>query len=194
MNNKSIGSAMAGSTMGATERERHPSDFYATPKDISLALLLNRNWQPPLHSIIWECAVGDGAMKEIQEEAGYRVIGTDISTGTDFLEQSDQMSPVIMTNPPFNLASEFIRKGHELKTEYMALLLKMTFWSAANRYDLFQQCKPVAVLPLTWRMDCTGQGRPTMECAWYVWRPTHGTPLYTVFEPLKRPKAVSNAG
>ena len=185
MNNKGLGSAMAGSTMGTTGRERHPSDFYATPADITRSLLLSP-WRPPLEETIWECACGTDAMADAQRQAGYQVIATDIDTGHDFMKQESLLAPSIMTNPPFKHATEFIEKAYDLRADYLALLLKMTFWSAASRLDLFRRCQPVAVLPLTWRMDATGQGAPTMDCAWYVWYPTT-RPTATRFEPLVRP-------
>ncbi len=43
----------------------------------------------------------------VLEGAGYRVVGSDILGGVDFLEQRGRHGDVIVTNPPFSLAMEF---------------------------------------------------------------------------------------
>jgi hypothetical protein len=75
----------------------------------------------------------------------------------------------IITNPPFNLAEKLIRHAFAIGCQRMALVLKSTFWHAAGRTPLFEQHRPSAIMPLTWRPDFLGLGRPTMECQWVVW-------------------------
>lgn len=189
---------MAGSTMASTERKRHEYDNYSTPPDITQALL-DSNWRPSKGATVWECAAGEGAMVDVLDVNGYSWIGTelrentraDIIGGVDFLSNRPPetlRAYQIVTNPPFNLAEDFIRRAYDLEVDYLALLLKMTYWNAKTRLTLFDECQPLAVLPLTWRMDCTGQGSPTMDVAWYVWYPSAGKPHRTMFEPLPKGK------
>ncbi|MEP6826876.1 MAG: hypothetical protein ABJA10_02250 [Aestuariivirga sp.] len=166
---------------------RRELDFYATPWEATAALCE----AVPLPMVIWEPACGDGAMSEVLKDHDVAVISTDIKNrgyrsqiwAKDFLKVrlDDVGCQAIVTNPPFALAEEFIR--HALKfTPKVAMLLKATFANAAKRRPLFEQHPPSHVLPLTWRLDFTGGGAPTMDCTWFVW----GYPGQ-VFRPLPKP-------
>ncbi len=185
-NNRGIGAAIAGSTMGTTDRERSHLDFYPTPKEGTLALLRSRHG-PIRSKDVHECACGSMDMANVMSEEGFTVVSSDIVTGVNFLELSNPMAPQIMTNPPFDLAAEFIQKAHDLNVEYLAMLLKMTFWNAVKREPLFRSCPLTAVLPLTWRLDFLGKGAPTMDMAWYVWHPSN-PPRTVEYDLLLKPR------
>lgn len=162
----------------SAQNERHKSDFYETPDECTIALLRHLpEWRK---RGTWEPACGDGAISRVLVDMcpGQRVVETDIRTtkrslgGVDFL-RSRSMPPgthQIITNPPFNLAAEFIRHARSFGVPF-ALLLKSTFWHAAERRKLFVETGPVKVLPLGWRPAMApdrGQS-PTMEFSWTVW-------------------------
>lgn len=78
----------------------------------------------------------------------------------------------IITNPPFNISEDFIRKACSMDLNIVAFLLKSQYWHAAKRKKLFEQYPPSYILALTWRPDfLSGErgGAPTMECIWTVW-------------------------
>ena len=130
-------------------------------------------------------------MANVLEGYGYDVISTDlVDRGFEdmlgefnFLDvlRPHQPCDAIITNPPFNLASKFISKALSF-TPIVAMLLKSQFWHAARRLPLFEKHPPSRVLPLTWRLDFTGGGAPTMDCTWFVWG-VEGIP----FKPLSKP-------
>ena len=166
--------------------KRHDKDFYPTPRECSTALIrfLEARYLLRPGDTVWECAAGDGNIAKVFEAAGYEVISTDIVTGTDFLDPSISYDArMIITNPPFCLAEQFIRKAHSLKIPF-AFLLKSQYWHSAKRKKLFDECTPSYVLPLTWRPDFTGQGSSLLDMAWNVWIDT-GYPTYI---PLEKPK------
>lgn len=180
---KNLGAAIAGG--GGTRRA---NDFYPTPPEAVDALLESR-WAPRKGKV-WEPACGDGAIARILSMAGWDVIATDLvdrgfGYKADFLTATGPAALQICTNPPFALAEQFIRHGFALGVQYQAHLLKAQFWNAASRLQLFKDHQPQAVLPLTWRLDFTGGGAPTMDCAWVVWDGTGAAT--TMFEPLARP-------
>ena len=76
-------------------------DFYPTPGWATFALIDNE----PFAGDVWECACGDGAMSGVLEQAGNRVLSSDLydrgygEIGHDFLE-TNRRAPNIMTNPP----------------------------------------------------------------------------------------------
>lgn len=152
--------------------------------------LLDSGWGPDPLTTVWEPACGDGAISRVLAGRRFGVINTDLIDrgygvgGVDFLALQSRKARQIVTNPPFKHAEQFIRDGFKLGVRYQAHLLKAQFWNAASRLPLFQSHRPAAVLPLTWRLDFTGGGAPTMDCCWVVWMPWEGE---TVYRPLPKP-------
>lgn len=172
---------------GNPQQERHEHDFYASPPDVTRALLRRYRFEGPIH----ECACGNGAMSMALQMAGYEVISTDIrplgvGTRRDFFGIDERLAPTIVTNPPFKLAPQFIEHAlGTLKVKALALVLKSTFWHAKSRKSLYDRFTPSAIHPLLWRPDFRSLGSPTMECMWTVWLAGHdGPPRY---EPMERP-------
>jgi hypothetical protein len=168
---------------GGDPAKRHERDFYPTPEEVTRAIM--EILHPDKNIKIWEPACGEGHIVKALNNMGYmNVIGTDILTGTDYLT-ADKVGGVslIITNPPFNQAEAFIRRSWEHNVPF-ALLLKSQFWHAARRYELFNECRPSIIYPLTWRPDFTGQGSSLMDCIWTVW--LRDEEKYTKYEPIKK--------
>lgn len=171
---------------GNTAYKRSNSDFYPTPKEVTQSLIDFLNIDRKL--VIWEPACGEGHMVKVFKENGYSVIGTDILTGTNFLQSSPVQCDWIITNPPFSLSQKFIEKSIELNKPF-AFLLKSQYWHASKRFDLFNNYKPQYILPLTWRPDFLfkqrGGGSPLMDVMWVVWGKESSE--ITMYVPLKKP-------
>ena len=90
------------------KKDREKDDFYPTPPSATQSLLDNQKFE----GNIWECACGNGAMSKVMKESGYEVYSSDLinrgygETGVDFLESTKQVDNIV-TNPPFNLGTEF---------------------------------------------------------------------------------------
>ena len=180
-----IGAAMAG---GNPRIGRQGQDWYPTPNAVTTALL--DVWEP-VSATVWEPACGDGVMARVIQDAGYDVIATDLidrghgTGGVDFLSTKKRAADCLVTNPPFDLAGQFIRHAFALGVKEMALVLKSTYWHAKGRKHLYDDHTPSLVMPLLWRPDFLGLGRPTMEVMWCVWDSRPGPrPIYL---PLDRP-------
>lgn len=148
-------------------KNRRELDFYPTPREVTVALMEYFKWKP---SLVWEPASGDGAMADVLRYYGHEVVCTDIATGTDYLKTPGK-ADMIITNPPFNLSEEFIRKALT-EADVVAMVLKSQYWHARKRYGLFNDSLPSYIMPLTWRPDfMAGErgGSPTMEVIWTVW-------------------------
>lgn len=183
--------------------KRKAADFYPTPFDVTQALL--DFLQLPPGTYIWEPACGDGSMSAVLKAAGHEVYSTDLREdsgygeegGLDFLKY-DAAPPSgipigavfnewIITNPPFNLAEDFIRKSLSI-TGNVAMLLSNQYWHAERRRDLFSAHTPAFVLPLTWRpafLEAERGKSPMMNVFWVVWREGHDGCRYL---PLPRPR------
>lgn len=177
--------------------DRNKTDFYETPPEVTVALLdflESKNLIAP-GCMIWEPACGRGKMTRVMLDRGYAVMGTDLHPEIDGLPSVDFLTAEtpcnwIITNPPFSLATDFIRHALELGKP-CAFLLKSQFWHAKSRLQLFRDNPPSYVLPLTWRPDFlygAKSGSPTMEILWTVWGGGHDA----TYCPLERPEVVCN--
>lgn len=193
----SLGVAMVG---GKQKRERHENDFYATNDPDAVHALMAfigdsiEGWSVMKGRPVefHEPACGDGAISRIIEGYGYPCLSTDLiyrgygTGGMDFTKATET-KPFVITNPPFFLAEEFIRKALELGAERVWMLLKSQFFHASGRTPLFNDTPISRIMPLNWRLDFTGEGSPTMECCWYEWSKGYvGEPIYGPI--LSRPK------
>ena len=161
-----------------TERDEH--DFYATTPDAIDALIhmmLGRGLIT-LDSKIVEPCCGDGAISKRLDHAGFQVFSSDLINrgyghhGIDFRAYPalDEGTWVI-TNPPFKLFKDFAKTFIVNRRGPVALLLKSTFWHAAERSSLFRAHRPAMVAALTWRPNMKpekGKGG-TMDFVWVIW-------------------------
>ncbi len=196
--------------------QRKPADLYPTPVDGTESLIpvlkaMKRPDGSPIKTI-WEPACGDGRMARVLEWHGFRVIATDIREfpgygygGLDFLRDTPGGKwgwavgeiDAIVTNPPFSLAEEFIRRALSY-TPNVAMLLKQTFWNVGGRSKgLWVDHTPDLELKLTWRLAFLKNERgnsPLMDCMWNVWNggntelESDNPHRYCVAEPLPRLK------
>lgn len=186
-------------TAGNNKNSRRELDYYPTPASGTIALM--NFLQLPLQRVIYEPACGDGKMSEVIESYGYNVISSDINEscygmgGVDYLQSSPVKCDAIITNPPFCLSEQFIRKAIS-ESRIVCMLLKSQYWHAAKRYQFFNEFPPTYVLPLTWRLDFLEhernagdkKGNPTMEVAWSVWM--KGSNSSTQYIPLFKPDSI----
>lgn len=196
-----------GSTIigGGKKENRQPLDFYPTPKNVTISLMdfLYKQDRIDKQMSVWEPACGIGSMSKVIENYGNTVYSSDINdTGfgspyMDFIKHTGNSNfDAIITNPPFNQAEQFIIKSLQ-KSRLVCMLLKNTYWSAAKRQKLFEETKPVYVLPLTWRPDFMEhtrkigdkKGAPTMDFQWTVW--IRGNKQDCKFIPLSKPKVTT---
>jgi hypothetical protein len=204
MKGSGLGAAMAGGNPGVladVARERSDDDFYATPNAATHALALR--YQDYLaNAWLWEPCAGDGRMGAVLIDY-LQGVGTYLLTDIQprakpvsrysiFNPAPDTDVTAVITNPPYNIAARIIahtlQPGHHPRLRIFALLLKSTFYHAAGRHSLFRQHPPSMIHPLTWRLDFMGLGRPTMECAWFVWLPEANTAYGdTRYVPLDHP-------
>lgn len=110
------------------------SNDFQTPKEALYPLIpyLKKDWK------IWECACGSGNLVRGLKEYNYDVIGSDIKEGHDFLKWQPKEYDCIVTNPPFSLKQEFLRRCYELKKPF-ALLLPLTTFETEKRQSLFKR-------------------------------------------------------
>ena len=169
--------------------ERKERDLYETPEWVTECLLPHI---PDYVTRIWEPACGSGKMARVLAKH-CRVTGSDISQGPshDFLmtwAEHDNVRPqAIITNPPYNLAQEFIENALRLKRYggFVAMLLRTDYDHAKTRRHLFADNPAFAKkIVLTKRIVWFEGGKsPSFNHAWFIWDWEHDGPPTLAYAP-----------
>jgi hypothetical protein len=154
---------------------RDPNDFYRTPEVATLSILSREHFG----QTIWEPCCGDGAISRVLKAAGYKVYSSDlIDRGyghvADFLTPTRRMVDSIVTNPPFSLAEQIVRKALQCTTFKVAMFLRLSFLESARRYPLFQETPLKTVYVFSNRLslypgDQPNRGGGSLAFAWFIW-------------------------
>lgn len=143
-------------------RDNH-TDYYPTPEwcynnlDIDYSLF-NTALEP--------CA-GDGRIFEFLLDKGLDTDFCEITEGIDFFEYSKKVD-LILTNPPFSLAQEFIEHSLSI-ADTVIMLLRINFLGSQKRLDFWRKYPPTALHILSKRPSFTGKGTDATDYAWFVW-------------------------
>jgi hypothetical protein len=96
-------------------------------------------------------------------------LASNVTTG-DFLQWKKEGSKafdVIITNPPFSLALDVIKKSLEL-ADYVVMLLRLNFIGTTERHGFFRENMPdIYVIPE--RPSFDGKGADSIEYCWALW-------------------------
>jgi hypothetical protein len=89
---------------------------------------------------IWECCdSGNSKITELLKKEGFNVVSTDIETGFNFLTDTPDFEfDMIITNPPYSLKTEFIKKCYEYGKPF-ALLLPLTGLEGVERNIMYRE-------------------------------------------------------
>lgn len=137
MNNREdVYKILGASNHSKTEREE--VDFYSTDPDCVKDLLEREKFS----ETILEPCCGNGNIAKVLEEAGYKVVATDLydhgygKSGIDLFSYKD-ISNAVITNPPYGMVDKsIIHLLNELKPgTKMALFLKLQFLEGKTRYN-----------------------------------------------------------
>jgi hypothetical protein len=121
------------------KRKRH--DFYETSEWAVEQLCEVEQ----LARVIWEPCAGGGRLAQVLRRHGSLVIESarvrraQHQQRLDFLNAKRLLATAVVTNPPYRLATEFIRHALCLGVEYLALLLKADFLTAQERHELVNE-------------------------------------------------------
>jgi hypothetical protein len=162
--------------------ERKERDLYETPEWVTHALI---DGHLRKMDIVWEPACGSGKMTRALGVLDAEIYSTDIAFGADFFDTPPPKGcDAIITNPPYELATEFIERSLEMVRPLagqVAMLLRTDFDHAKTRSNLFSgspafRKKVVLTKRIKWFEDSKGQ--PSFNHAWFIWDWKHqGAPI-----------------
>lgn len=180
---------------GNGQFDRVEDDYYATPPD-AVRKLLREHWFTG-HEILEPC-VGGGHIADVLKyhfrDANFTFLdlydrGYPGTIQADFLQwEPEKKYDTIITNPPYILASEFIKKCYDLLTPggQLAMFLKIQFLEGMSRQDLFYKYPPKYVYVFRKRISAWNNGMEknpqtgkkwasTITFCWYIWQKEKNT-------------------
>lgn len=179
-------------------------DFYPTPAWATHALMLNEKFE----GSIWEPACGDGAMSEVIEQYNPdQVHSSDLFdhgygfTGFDFLKDTDTVKvDNIITNPPYNIADEFVLKALEATNKKVAMLVRLAYLEGQERFKTIYDVQPPSRVWVFseritfYKKSAIKKGNGTTAYAWFIWdkEDTSGKTDLKWLPPIYKPKKKSS--
>lgn len=180
--------------MSATNRgtKRNEADFYATPTD-AIHNLLNHYVFTPYGTIL-EPGAGNGNIIKALREKGYKnhISAVELRKEesenlkgladeiiiADFLTyKTDAKYDVIIGNPPYSHAQDFIDRSLELLKPggILIFLLRTNFLESKKRFEWWQDKPPTRLYVLAKRPSFTGKGTDATSYSWFIWEKNRHT-------------------
>ncbi len=150
--------------MSATNRGavRNKYDFYPTPIEPIEKILSEIDFSNVSHFV--EPCRGDGAIYDLVDcDKSF----SELSDGINYFS-TDFKTDLIITNPPFSIALEFLQKSL-IESKTVVYLLRLNFMGSQKRKEFWQKNPPTHLFTLSKRPSFTGKGTDATEYAWFVW-------------------------
>lgn len=154
--------------MSATNRGtvRNTLDFYATPGWCTEGLVRLINWDK-VNSFYEPCR-GNGDIIKLIPLPQAKKKWSEISEGKDYLTEKHKQVDLIVTNPPYKFAEEFVRQALSHST-CTIMLLRLGFLESIKRHPFWLENPPSHLITLSNRPSFTGKGTDSAAYAWVVW-------------------------
>lgn len=166
--------------------ERDEYDWYVEPFECSLALISELQ----ITGRIWDPAVGSGRILHSASQLGCTTVGSDVVKRSELCDFTSDFLAItecpeydhIVSNPPFGVAEDFVRKAIEILTEGQtaSMLLPLVWMAGFSKKRDWLPTSPLAhIMPMSPRPSMPpgrviqqGQkpGNGTKDFAWFVWR------------------------
>ena len=162
--------------MSSTNRGtvREVNDHYDTPAYTIRSLLNNHEIKYP---VLEPCA-GNLAIANIlkSDEVYTNDINPDspAAMNQDYLQFNERWFnryQTIITNPPFNIALDIIKKSltDVIDGGEVIMLLRLNFLGSKKRHDFWQEFPPKIIYVLSARPKFINNKSDSIEYAWFVW-------------------------
>ena len=137
----------------------------------------------PKNKIIWECTdFGNSNITKVLKENGYKVISTHKENFDFLIDKLNFEFDIIITNPPYSLKDEFIKKCYEYKKPF-CLLLPITSLEGIERGKMFRE-NDIQLLVLDRRCNFiynNAKKSNWFNTSWFCW---NILPKQLIFEEL----------
>ena len=159
--------------------QREKYDELYTPSEAIYPILkyLDKN------KIYWECTdYGSSNITKILKENGFKIIGTG-KEEIDFLNEKPSFDfDVIITNPPYSLKNQFLKKCYEYNKPFL-LLLPITTLEGKERNKIFKKYG-LEIIVLDKRINfMKNKNNVWFNTSWFCWKVL---PKQLIFEKLEK--------
>lgn len=176
-----------------TATKRRENDYYPTPEAVIENFLVNYMIDPN-KKILEPCAGSGNIIKALQKHGCKNIDAVEIDEDhadellellgighvaiADFLKIKKRQYPeeqydIIITNPPYSKAQEFVEKALELvnETGVVIMLLRTAFLESQKRFEFWQkpENKLSALYTLSSRPSFIGKGTDATSYSWFIW-------------------------
>lgn len=151
-------------------KNKIPQDHYATPVPVVENLMRQLQVRPS--DIFLEPCRAEGNIYDRVPLPEEQKRWAEIRSGVDYLKTKFEPVDLIITNPPFTIAEDFIEKCmSELKGDgTMVILQKVNFLGSLLRVDFWAKLgfpnKTPVIVP---RPSFSGGSTDSCEYCWYIW-------------------------
>jgi hypothetical protein len=142
---------------------------------------INQNWK------IWECTdFGSSMITKVLEKHGNKVISSHIKDDINFLTYEPNFEyDCIITNPPYSLKTEFLKRAYELNKPF-CFLLPITALEGKARGALYRKYNELEILVFDGRVEFyEGKNKIYFNTSWFC---RNVLPKQLIFTELIKPK------
>jgi hypothetical protein len=149
--------------------ERHDNDYYPTPITCIDPLLARLSLRDDM-TVLEPCR---GKARMVYDRVPLppeRKLWAEIDDGIDYLYAEFGHVDLIITNPPFSLALEFLTKSLQ-EADTVCYLLRLGFLGSQGRHNFWKDnpLTHLGVLSAKGRPSFTGDGTDNSEYGWFIW-------------------------
>lgn len=153
-----------GSTKKSYTFDRCQTPFYALDPLIQYL---------PTNCALWESAAGECQIVTKLRQSGFDVVATDILTGQNFFESDPADWGCQITNPPYSIKYDWLKRSYQLAKPF-ALLMPLETMGAAKGQRLFEHYGIEIILldkRINFKMPRNGYGKTGahFSVAWFTW-------------------------
>ena len=155
----------------ANNYDRPDSDYYPTPQKCIQSLFSVIDFKN-LREEGWQFAEPSrGEASAIYQHFPDGSEYCELEEGKDYFTHEWQTKPdIIITNPPFKLALEFLQKSLQ-EADVCIYLLRLEFLESKKRREFHQANPPTNLIILSERPSFVAGGTDKTAYAWYVYDP-----------------------
>lgn len=151
-----------------------------TPERAVTDLVAARPW-PMAYAHVWEPCAGTGVLSGVLRRLGHKVIASDVHAWrgdydfvADALAVETPPAPVVITNPPFSIAHELVRRWLAIGVDEVVLFHSWSWPVQVGAWTLFDAHPPTHIAPLRrrvtpWRFDVPAGERRGSTPDRYCW-------------------------
>ena len=155
----------------ANNYERPASDYYPTPQKCITSLFEIIDYKNLVEEGFTFAEPCRGEASAIYRHFPQGSQYCELEEGIDYLTHTWETTPdIIITNPPFKIAMEFLEKSLN-EADVSIYLLRLGFLESKKRRDFHKKNPPTNLIVLSERPSFVAGGTDKTAYAWYVYDP-----------------------